>query len=196
MRTHRGRRPAERRVIVARSRQRLTGRREQGSFSAWPHECANHPNFLSLSVYAKALLLCLIGQYKGNNNGDLDVTFHRMSRQNWRSRNTVEKARSELEQRGWIVRTRQGWRHSCSLYALTFKPIDVCGGKLDEPAGNISLGFWKEGRNPWLDRQLSSRPTAPKIKSDSHVVTKLRHRVTKKGADLSHDVSNLAHHVG
>lgn len=149
-----------------------------------------------MGVHAKALLLCLLGQYRGNNNGDLDVTFQRMSKEGWRSRNTVEKARAELEERGWIVRTRQGWRHQCSLYALTFQPINECGGKMDETPTSTSLGFWKEGRNPWLDRQQSSRPSPLKNNLDRQEVSKLRHVVHMDTDSHSHDVSNLTHHVG
>lgn len=178
------------------NRQRAKGRREYSSFSAWPHECAQHSNFLTMSVHAKALLFCLLGQYKGNNNGDLDVTFHRMGKEGWGSRNTVEKARTELEQRGWIVRTRQGWRHRCSLYAVTFQPVNECGGKLEEPSNITSLGFWKEGRNPWLERQLKSRPTRIENKSDRQHVTNLSHDMPKHSNGHSHDVTNLSHHVG
>lgn len=172
------------------------GRRESGGFAMWPRACAEHPNFLSLSIYAKALLFCLLGQYRGSNNGDLDVTFQRMSKEGWGSRNTVEKARAELEERGWIVRTRQGWKHQCSLYAITFQPINDCNGKLEEPFSNISLGFWKEGLNPWLERQRSARPSPIKNKSDRHQVNKHRQEVPKLTHDHSHDVTNLSHHVG
>lgn len=161
----------------------------------WPRACAEHENFHALSPYAKALLLDLLGQYRGNNNGDLACNFERMRKQGWKARNTVEKARAELEQRGWIVRTRQGWRHQCSLYALTFFAIDDCNGKLDETPTTQGLGFWKEGKNPWLERQKPKRPPPPEIKSVAHAVSNVTHRVTKKHPDLTHLVRNLTHEV-
>lgn len=151
----------------------------------WPHACAKHPNFLEMSVYAKALLFCLIGQYRGTNNGDLDVSLHRMRQEGWRARNTVEKAREELERRGWIVRTRQGWKHTCSLYAVTIWPINECDGKLDEAPTTTPLGFWKDGRNPWMERQMPSRPPPPQIRNPRHVVNNHSQDVTKLGKESS-----------
>jgi len=46
------------------------------------------------------------------------------------------------------VQTRQGWNNHCSLYAVTFHPIDECGGKLDINSSRTAFGWWKEGGAP------------------------------------------------
>lgn len=116
-------------------RSKMKGRREHGSFSAWPHACAQHPNFAVLSIPARALLFEFLGQLRGSNNGDLCCAYSVLRHRGWRSRDTIERARAELEHTGWILRTRQGGRNTPNLYAVTWLSIDACKGKLDVPAG-------------------------------------------------------------
>lgn len=137
---------------------RFKGRRDGGVFAPWPRDCALHSNFSRLTFTARALLFELLGQFNGFNNGDLTCAYAVLRRRGWVSRTTIEKARSELEITGWLVRTRQGHRNRCSLYALTFVAIDDCHSKLDVPSGSTPLGFWKLGNNPWLERDKSTRP--------------------------------------
>lgn len=144
---------------IKKNRARHKGRSNIGTFSAWPHTCANNPNFFKLSLKAKALLLHFIGQYKGFNNGDLDCSWTNLQRQGWKSRTTIESACAELEKTGWIVRTRQGHRNSCNLYAVTFRAIDECKGKLQVPPTMLPLAFWKLGNNPWLEKSREERPS-------------------------------------
>src|SRR5882757_1282432 len=84
--------------------------RTGGSFSTWPHACARSEHFTTLSVQAKALLFDFLGQFTGFNNGNLCCAFKLLKQRGWRSRATVEKARDELEHKGWIVQTQQGGR--------------------------------------------------------------------------------------
>lgn len=140
-------------------REKLKGRKPEGSFSQWPHACAQHANFKALTPHAKALLFEFVGQIRAANNGDLSCDWKRMSASGWRSRTTVEKARTELERHGWIVRTFQGsLGNRCNLYAVTWLGIDDCGGKLNVPANPVGLGFWKTGCNPWLEKDQHIRP--------------------------------------
>ena len=127
-------------------------KREGRSFSAWPHACATHENFYRLSNSAKALLFELLGQYRGNNNGDLCSAWGLLKDRGWRSRATIERARDELLKTGWIVLTRQGGRNKANLYALTFYAIDECKGKIDSrPLPGSPLGYWKTGTNPEIN---------------------------------------------
>lgn len=151
---------------------RQKGRKVDGSFSAWPHACATSPNFLKLRPSAKALLFHFLGQYRGYNNGDLSCHWKLMKDRGWRSRTTVEKARTELEQAGWIVRTFQGsLGNRCNLYAITWQPLNECKAKLDVAETHVALGFWKTGNNRWLERDRAIRPKA-KNKSLARVVDK------------------------
>ncbi|MDH5694856.1 MAG: hypothetical protein OEZ47_17300 [Gammaproteobacteria bacterium] len=124
-------------------------KRERGGFCAWPHSCATHESFYKLSMSAKALLFELLGQYRGNNNGDLCCAWGLLKNRGWKSRATIERACDELQNIGWIVRTRVGGRNRANLYALTFYTIDECKGKLDyRPMKGNPLGYWKTGENP------------------------------------------------
>jgi hypothetical protein len=123
-----------------------------------------------LSAQAKALLLDFLGQFTGFNNGDLCCAFKLMKTRGWRSRTTVEKARAELERKGWIVRTLQGWRNKPNLYALTIYKIDDFE-KLEVRATATPLGFWKQGTNPLLEDQRSSRPRGKSFSSITSCAT-------------------------
>lgn len=107
-----------------------------------------HADFRNLSFSAKSLLLILAYQYRGKNNGDLTAAHSILKGWGFGSRGTIAKAISELQRANLIVTTREGRfqrpNSMCSLYALTWKPIDECGGKLDvnptlTPPRKISL---------------------------------------------------------
>jgi hypothetical protein len=132
----------------------------------WPHVCSRHENFFALSMPARALLLEFVGQYRGHNNGDLTCAWKVLRKRGWRSRTTIEKARLELERSGWIVRTRQGFRNRCSLYALTFFAIDECDGKHERAPTRAPLGYWRLGQNPDFEESQFERPP-PKAFSKS-----------------------------
>jgi hypothetical protein len=130
---------------MAKNRLRVKGRADRGSFVALPHEILNHPNFTGLDSHAVKMLIDLYSQYRGKNNGDFSATWSRMKGRGWHSKGTLNRALKELLSKGWIITSRQGWRNHCSLYAVTFKPVDECGGKLDESATLTPLGYWKTG---------------------------------------------------
>lgn len=125
------------------------GRRNVGHFSMWLHACHDAERYTALSLPARALLVEFLGQYRGNNNGDLTCAYAVLGLRGWKARSTIERAAKELEHYGWIIRTRQGGRNMPNLYAVTWQPIDECGGKLDVPPG-LSPGTWKQPiQVPW-----------------------------------------------
>lgn len=85
---------------MAKSRTKLKGRREEGTFGLWPHACAGHANFAALSINSRALILDFLGQSNGYNNGDLTAAFAVLKTRGWKSRTTVDKACAELEEKG------------------------------------------------------------------------------------------------
>ena len=119
-------------------------KRERGGFVALPHVVIRSQNFASLSAHAVKLLIDLLSQYKGNNNGDLCATWTLMQRRGWKSKDTLNKALKELRLCDWLETTRQGGRHKPTLYAVTFIAIDSCGGKLDVLATASPRGSWKK----------------------------------------------------
>lgn len=130
---------------MALSRQKAKGRKDCGSFVAVPHVVLEHPNYAILSPRAVKLLWDLYAQYRGQNNGDLCAAFSLMKKKGWTSKDQLWKAIEELKQRGWIVVTRQGGRNKPNLYAVTFKAVDECKGKLDIKPTVAPLGTWKQG---------------------------------------------------
>ena len=107
-------------------------KRERGGFVALPFAGPRSQSFTLLSPHAVKLLIHLLSQYRGNNNGDLCVAWTLMQPRGWKSRDTLFRAVTELQERGWLIRTRQGGRHQPNLYAVTFYSIDDCPGKMLE----------------------------------------------------------------
>ncbi|TQE98162.1 MAG: hypothetical protein FKY71_15255 [Spiribacter salinus] len=134
--------------MSTRKRGKYYGDRDGRGFTPWPYDCATHWNFHRLSNIAKALLLELMGQWRGRNNGDLTAAWSVLKERGWHSRHTVQRAEAELLETGWIVKTRQGGRNRCNLYALTFLDIDECGGKVEGYRVGERLSYWKLGYNP------------------------------------------------
>jgi DNA-binding PadR family transcriptional regulator len=79
------------------------------------------------------------------NNGDLTAAWRTMRVKGWASKATLYKALRELDATGFIIKTRQGGRRLCSLYAVTWRGIDECAGKLDSHirASAVPLNTWK-----------------------------------------------------
>lgn len=141
-------------------RVRQKGRKVSGGFVMVPFAILDSHNWKQLSGNATKLLFDLSRQYAGKNNGDLCATWSMMKQRGWRSSDTLNRARFELEHYGFILRTRQGGLNMPSLYALTWKPIDDCNGKISEPATNTAPGHWKEAKarfNPAKNRTPSRK---------------------------------------
>lgn len=89
--------------------------------------------FRALSFVARGVLLELMAQHNGKNNGDLSAT--RTMAREWGigSPATLQKALKDLQGAGWIIQTRTSVfsRHGsrCALYALSWLAIDECPGK-------------------------------------------------------------------
>ena len=129
---------------MAASYAKAKGRREKGSFVPLPRAVLQDEKFARLSPRATKLLVDLLAQYGGFNNGDLEATFNTMQERGWRSKSQLAKGIKELREAGFIRLTRQGGLGGCSLYAVTFFSIDECGGKLEEPATKTPPGDWRK----------------------------------------------------
>ncbi|WP_296219609.1 hypothetical protein [Pseudomonas sp. UBA2684] len=60
---------------MARSLRKSKGRNPSGSFAALPHLVMDSEDFRALSGGALKVLLGLLRQYRGTNNGDLSASF-------------------------------------------------------------------------------------------------------------------------
>jgi hypothetical protein len=144
---------------MARNRQKSKGRSESGSFCALPHSILGSREYATLSAKAVKCLLDIFSQFRGSNNGDMGANWKEMSKRGWKSRDTLDRALLELIEAGFILKTRQGGRRKCSLYAVTWLAIDECGGKLDVPPTRVAPNMWRTAKaaSPiaQLDRQCS-----------------------------------------
>lgn len=118
-------------------------KREAGGFAPLPYLVLRSTSFAGLCPHAIKLLMDLLAQFKGDNNGDLCAAWKLMKARGWRSRDTLNKARRALLDGEWIVVTRQGGRRRATLYAVTFYAIDECAGKLDVRSTHSPLSAWR-----------------------------------------------------
>ena len=141
---------------MARSRERIKGRRSGRSFLSLPHYVLDHPNYYTLSSRAIKLLIDIAAQYRGTNNGDLCCTFSVLKKRGWTSNDQIRKGLNELLERGWLIQTRQGHRpRVASLYALTWQPINECSGKLEVGATKTAPNTWRQEPPPKPPRTFS-----------------------------------------
>lgn len=124
------------------SKKRKSGNR----FAAIPKHVLDSPEYAALRPIAVKLLVDLAGQYYGPNNGDFTVAWAFMKVRGWRSKGTLYRALGELERAGFVIRTRQGSKRRCSLFAISFLAINECGGKLDSGIRptNVPPNSWKK----------------------------------------------------
>lgn len=128
--------------------QRQKGRRAGPSFVSIPHFVLRSKQWAALSGSAVKLLLEMAAQYHGRNNGDLSATYTQLQPRGWSSKETLQRALSELETACWIERTRYGGRHvGCSLYAITWWPRDASKNH-PEPAETKASHAWKNENGP------------------------------------------------
>lgn len=120
---------------MAFSRQKHKGRKESGSFAALPHLVMDSEDFRALSGGALKVLMGLLRQLRGANNGDLSAPFGQAKEWGVKSKTTLSDALEELQARNLIIRTREGRFTNpggrCALYALTWRPINECAGKIE-----------------------------------------------------------------
>jgi|SRR6185437_6135565 len=150
------------------SRRKTTGRAEGGGYFKLPHAVMESPNYRSLSPHARMLLNDVGLQFRGANNGDLSAAWKLMQPRGWRSRDTLGRALAELLHFGMIEKTRQGGLNHCSLFALTWQPVDECRNKLDVPATRVASGLWNKPQPPMPKRKRKNATPSTTGVSDRH----------------------------
>lgn len=120
--------------------------RRSPPFLRLPNQVHESEQFGKLSGNAVKLLIHIAGQYRGKNNGDLSATWTQLESRGWKSRSTLHRSLKELVEAGFIELTRQGGLHTCSLYAITWEPINECSGKLDVLETTVASNRWKNAQ--------------------------------------------------
>lgn len=155
-----------------RSRTKHKGRKTSWTFVSVPHPVMDSLNWQRCTATAIKLLMELARQYNGRNNGDLSAAMGILGPRGWSSPETVTNAHRELQHYGLIELTRQGGLHGPSLYALTWYPIDDCGGKLDCSATRVASGAWKTPVVSRFKRPVKIRkPATPSVESATPFVS-------------------------
>ena len=100
-----------------------------GQYSAFPHAVFDSASFAGASDKAKALLLALVRQLNGRNNGHLHLTSQWLKEHGYTCPANNIKARTELIERGLIVKTKQGGLNlGADLFAVTWLDITNWSG--------------------------------------------------------------------
>jgi hypothetical protein len=128
-----------------RNRPKFKGRGKGPPFLAIEHRISDSEEFGRLSGNGVKLLLELARQYRPGKNGDLSVPWSLLKDRGWKSKATAHAAKQELLQSGWIIETRKGGKHVCSLYALSYYPVDESEKHL-EPATVVAPNLWQQKR--------------------------------------------------
>jgi hypothetical protein len=113
-----------------------------GSYTPFLHCVMDSVAFMQASHVARSLMLELMRQHNGSNNGRLHLTKGWLERRGWASSDQVDKAKKELIARNLIVQTKQGGLNvGPSWFALTWLPISNHVG-LELQAKNYHKGAW------------------------------------------------------
>ena len=132
---------------MARSKQwkAAKDKRDSGPFVTLPLSVLDSRAYIEASPHARMLLVDLLMQYRGDNNGDLSAAWKFMKLRGWRSEETLAKAKRALLDLRLIVETRKGARpNKCSLYAVTWCALDPCGGKLELMPQSFPRGAYRQ----------------------------------------------------
>jgi hypothetical protein len=128
-----------------------------GRFAGIPNSVVESNPFKSLNGNSVKLLIILAYQYNSHNNGDLVITPSILSR--WLNKNTMDKAKKELYEKGFIVINAYGGLGPNriklpGLYAITWTPINKLTKPNNKdrvvhyPINGLALNYWKQGKNP------------------------------------------------
>ncbi|CUA99914.1 hypothetical protein [Thiomonas bhubaneswarensis] len=100
-----------------------------GRYVPLPHSVLDSAAFQSCGHMAKALLLELMRQHNGANNGHIRLSRSWLAGRGWGSVSSINAARDELLRNRLIVQTRHGGlRNGSHFYALTWLAVTDFAG--------------------------------------------------------------------
>lgn len=126
----------------------------RGLYSAIPHSVLDSVALRGASHTARSLLLELMRQHNGQNNGQLHLAEGWLKRRGWSSSSEViQRAKLELMERNLIIKTRQGGLYiGPDRFAVTWLHIsDFTGLEISRrtyhPGAWAALNHASENRN-------------------------------------------------
>ena len=109
-----------------------------------PHRILDSRAYLGLNFAAKALLMDLVRQLNGYNNGHLQLTTTWLRRRGWSSSDTINKSTKELIDSFLVIKTRQGGLNiGSSQFAVTWLQISNFHG-LEIRERDYDRGKWTQ----------------------------------------------------
>lgn len=122
-------------------------------FIGIPYRVAISPQFAALKPPEVKLLIDLLTQYHGNNNGKLSTCHALLKKRGW-AKSSLYRAYSNLVHTGFLVVTRQGWKQKgkATFVAITWNGIDEPGNiEYDEKItpSPIPLRYWEMEKSTW-----------------------------------------------
>lgn len=104
----------------------------------------------TLPSYAIRVLVAIAAQYRGNNNGDLALTWTIGQEFGINSKKQLVASLGTLQLRGLIQKTRQGGKKPLGpcLYAITWQPINDLNGKIDSGPTTAAANTWASWTPP------------------------------------------------
>ena len=101
----------------------------EGQYAALPYAMLHSPAWRSLSGQAVKVFLELRTRFHGANNGRLILSLEEASRLLGLGKATVQRALDELQEKGFVIRTRRGqwYGRLASTWAVVDRPIEGMG---------------------------------------------------------------------
>ena len=125
--------------------------RDSGRFITLPVSVLDSKTYQALSFSARAMLIDIFSQFKGENNGSLVACDKFLKPRGWRSKATIFKAVKELRDSGLLILTRQGMRpNKASLYGVAWFGL---GKRVDASKLDISGRMFESERHAWKAKE-------------------------------------------
>jgi hypothetical protein len=141
------------------SRQKKPLEAVSGSYIAIPHGVLDSVAFTGVSHRAKALLLEMVRQLNGRNNGRIQLSDKWLKARGWKSKGVIFSAKTELLERKLIMLAKQGGlNHGASWYLVTWLAVSNFVG-LDITARDYHPGAWSFLDKLPLPKNASAVPT-------------------------------------
>lgn len=113
-------------------------------FAQIPDEVLKSDAQKNLPNYAVRVLVAIAAQFRGNNNGDLAMTWAIARTYGIDSKKQLNASLVMLLEHGLIEKTRQGGKKPLGpcLYAVTWQPINDLRGKIEKGATTTASNAW------------------------------------------------------
>jgi len=114
-----------------------------GRFAGLPHTVMDSIAFAGASHPARSLLLELIRQHTGRNNGHFHLAWGWLHRRGWNSADVIQRAKAELITRQLAIKTRLGGLNAGpDLWAVTWLQITNYVGLTEVSPSTYHPGAW------------------------------------------------------